>query len=148
MKIRCLHGYFLFKETASGDVARFQNIFSGLSIVPAIDDYFTFEKLFEAPTHVIAGDTYLGAPATETYEGKPWDIMRANGLVYNIGTGLVEPITAVKTRLELKTSINYYVSPGLIQPGSVRDDGLRVTDYAAFFLFDTHRFRYSEVSFG
>ena len=43
--------------------------------------------------------------------------------------------------------INYFLSPGLIKPGSVTDDGSRVTDYAAWFLFDSMKFKYSEITY-
>lgn len=147
MKIRCLHGYFIFEEREPGDLSRFMQIYSDLSIVPVDDNYFTFESLAEAPSHVIAGDTFLRAPATVTYEGKPWEIMRANGLVYNFQTDQVVSIASVTKRLELSTATHYFYSPGLIIPGTVREDGERVKDYAAWYHFDSQKFKYSEISY-
>ena len=147
MRIRCLHGFFIFDEDAAGEISRFMQIFSDLpSIVPDPLYGFTFETLANAPTHVIAGNNYLGAPATVTYEGKPWEIMRANSLIYNYQTDTVGLIATVTKRLELVTAAHFFLSPGLIMPGTVTDDGERVTDYSARYLFDSGKFKYSEVT--
>lgn len=147
MRIRCRHGFFSFDELAAGQLSRFIEIFSDLpTIVPDPLYGFTFETLANAPTHVIAGNTFLGAPATVTIEGTPWEIMRANGLIYNYQTDTVGPIAAVTKRLELVTAAHYFLSPGLIIPGTVTDDGERVTDYAAWYQFDSGKFKYSEVT--
>jgi hypothetical protein len=75
--------------------------------------------------------------------------MRANGLVYDFNLGEVVPILSVMQRVDIVTGKNYFLSSGLILPGSVTDDGSRVTDYAAWLSLDemkTRTFRYSEVT--
>jgi hypothetical protein len=146
MLIKCLHGYFIFKESMAGDLSRFMAIFSDLSIVP-VEDYFTFEFLAEAPSHVIAGSTYLGAPCLVSVEGKPWDIMRANSLIYDFANDVVIPIAAVLSRLEIAESSNYFVSPGLIMPGSINNQGQRVKEYSAWMNFESQSFKYTEVGY-
>ncbi len=146
MLIRCLHGYFIFKERFAGDVSRFMAIFQDLSIV-AVDDYFTFEFLANSPTHVIAGDDFLGAPCLVTAEGRPWEIMRANNIVYDFQLEAVVPILTVTKRLELAQGSNYAISPGLIMPGSLSRTATRVRDYTAYHNTETQDFRYSEVSY-
>jgi hypothetical protein len=148
MKINCRHGFFLFEERSPGDISRFQNIFDGLPLIVRSGGLFTFEFLSSAPTHAVGGGTYLGAPAAVSFEGEPSEVMRANDLVYNFVTDTVVPIATITAKLDLAEATNYFLSPGLILPGTVRDDGLRVTDYAAWYLFDSGKFKYSEVTCG
>jgi hypothetical protein len=144
--IRCLHGYFQFREINAGDVSRFMSLYSDLPPIVAVEDYYTFETLADAPTHVIKGNTYLGVVTTKTFAGTPWEIMRENSLVYDFVNDQVVNINSVTKKLVIATSAYWFIVPGLILPGSVTDDGLRVRDYAARYLFDSQRFRYSEVS--
>ncbi len=146
VQINCLHGYFIFKETAAGQISRFISLFDGLEIEP-VDDHFTFSDIAEAPKYSIVGKAYLDAVATETFEGNQWDVMRENGLIYNFQTGLVVQIETVMQRFEVDRAANFFVSNGLILPGSIRDDGFRVTDYSAFYNFSSQKFNYTEVTF-
>lgn len=145
MKIDCLHGYFKFYESRSGDVSRFMSLFSGLSIFK-FEDHFTFEALLDAPEYSIVGNQYLGATATKTFAGKPWEIFKANGLVYDFNKGSVQPILSTTQVVKIYESGNTFISQGLILPGSFTDEGSRVTDYSAWFSFDTLKFKYSELT--
>jgi hypothetical protein len=98
-----------------------------------------------APDYSIIGGLYLGAPASVTIEGHPWEIMRANDLVYDFITGTVVKTQTIKTKAALYNTSNYSISDGLVSPGSIMKDGSRVMDYAAWYSFDTGRFKYSEV---
>jgi hypothetical protein len=121
------------------------SIFSGLKVYSA-GDHFTFEDLLGAPEYSIAGKTYLGAAATKTYSGSPGEIFRANKLVYDFNKGLVQPISSVTQTVKIYESGNTFISQGLILPGSFTDDGGRVTDYSAWYLFDSGKFKYSELT--
>jgi len=143
MKIRCLHGYFIFEETEPGEVSEFMSLFE-IDLV-AKDDYFTFETLAEAKDYSLAGAPYLGLPATKTYEGKPWEIMRENGLVYRFDTDLVVPIETVVDVVDLKQASFYYLVSGLIIPGSF-SNAVRIKNYTGFYLFDEGKFKYTEIS--
>lgn len=145
MKIRCLHGYFILEELDPGDASEFVSHF-GLKLA-ALPNGYTFEALADAPDFAIAGGLYLGAPVTKTFEGTPGEIMRENGLVYSINTGLVVPIASITTPARPQAAGNYFVANGIIQPGSVTEDGGRVKDYAAFYQRDTGWFKYSEISY-
>lgn len=145
MRIKCIHGYFKFEESEPGDVSAFASRF-GLDLVRK-DDYFTFEDLEDAPDYAIAGGLYLLAPVISTYEGNPWEIMRENLLVYNFALGLVVPILSVITLAQVRTAGNYFISSGMLMPGSLTDEGKRVTDYAAHFSFRDFQFRYSEITY-
>lgn len=146
MKVKCLHGYFKFEEQYSGEASEFVSLF-GLDLEP-VDNYYTFSALAEAPDFALAGLEYLGAATTKTFAGRPWDVMRENNLVYNFNTGLVVPITSITQVVKLSLAGTYWVSPGLILPGSLTDEGTRVTDYAAWFSRSRGAglWRYSEVT--
>lgn len=145
MKIRCAHGFFIFEETRTGEVSEFVSRY-GLELASR-DNYYTFAQLVDAPDFSIEGLAYLDAIATKSFAGNPWDVMRENSLVFNFNTGLVVPIAQITQTAKIAQAGNYYVSNGLILPGSLTDEGDRVTDYAAWFSFDTLKFRYSEVGF-
>jgi hypothetical protein len=144
MKLTCTHGYFKLEEFRQGEFSEFMS-YSGLAIVRS-GDHFTFDGLVGAPKYSIAGGEFLGCPTTETFEGEPWEVMRANGLVYDFTNGAVVPIETVLNSVRLESAGNFYQAGGMIMPGSVTDDGTRVTDYAASFSLGQFTFRYSEVT--
>ncbi len=144
MRVKCFHGYFIFSETKVGQISDFIARY-GLDIV-AKDDYYTFSDLEDAPDYSLTGATFLSTVAVETFEGKPWEVFEANGMVYNFSTGLIVPIDSVIETVQILTSKNHFIANGLILPGSLTAEGLRVRDYSAWFSRDTLRFTYSEVN--
>jgi len=145
MKIKCLHGYFIFEETRAGQVSEFMSHYQGLSLTP-VDNYFTFTAIANAPEYSLTGADFLGATATKSYEGKPWEIFKQNGFVYNFNTDSVVSKLTITQRAVLDGTANYFISNGLIMPGAVMDDGSRVIDYSAWHLSDK-KYKYSEVTF-
>lgn len=145
MRIKCLHGYYMFEESKAGQIADFLNLF-GFQLISK-DGYYTFSSLDSAPEFSIKGSTYLGAPCTKSFEGKPWEVMKQNGLVYDFVNDAVVALETIAYKIQLLETNSYFLSNGMIVAGSVRDDGSRVRDYAAHYLFDTAKFKYSEVSF-
>lgn len=121
------------------------SLFSGLQIY-SNGDHFTFEKLLGAPEYSIAGKTYIGATAIKTFSGKPEEIFRENKLIYDFQKDAVAPIASTTQTVKIYESGNIFLSPGLILPGSFTDGGGRVTDYSAWFLFDSQKFKYSELT--
>ncbi len=146
MRIECIHGYFKLYERDPGDFSRFMSTFD--VEISRSDDHFTFDGLLDAPDYSLPGGTFLDAPTTEVFEGNPWDVMRANELVYDFITGLVVPIATVTKRAALTSSGKFFMANGMLMPGSIRDDGSRVTDYSAHFSFYMLTFQYSEVTSG
>lgn len=146
VKFNCVHGFFIIEESSPGDVARFMTLFSGIEIVSA-GKYFTFSPLLEAFNYSIKGNPYCGVTATATFAGEPWEVMRANGFIYNFNTGKVVPIASVVDRLQINQGSKYYWTEGLPLPGSLNDTGLQLTDYAAWFQFDGNKFKISEATF-
>lgn len=145
MKIKCLHGFFIFEETRIGQASEFMG-YTGLSLVPWRDRY-TFEFLEETPNYSIQGKSYLGFTALKTFAGEPWEVFAANGLVYDFSNDLVRPIETITTITQVRLAGDRFTSPGFILPGSITDDGKRVKDYAAFFSRETLRFQYTEVTY-
>lgn len=145
MKIRCIHGYFIFEETRISQISDFMARYE-LDLVLR-GTYYTFADIEEAPTYSIKGKDLLGNVATVNFEGQPWEVFEENGLVYNFETGLVVPISGVVATTTIEQAGNVFLSPGLILPGSTTVGGQRVKDYSAWFSRDTLRFRYSEVGY-
>jgi len=127
-----------------GEISDFISL-SGLSLVSK-DDYYTFNSLAAAPEYSIAGQPYLGATATQTFAGKPWEIFRANGLVYDYFTDAVVPIASILERIDLSKADKFYLSNGLILPGSLYGSD-RVKNYTGWFKGSRLNFYYSEVDF-
>lgn len=145
MKINCNHGFFILDEDKFGDASRFQSRF-GLEL-SRWRDKFTFTELAEAPEHCIGGQPYLTATPENSFAGEPWEIFEANGLIYNFLTKTVVLKSSITQLCEVSQAGFYYISSGLILPGSLTKGGDRINSYAAHFSFDTLRFRYSEVTY-
>lgn len=145
MKIKCLHGFFIFEETKAGQVSHFMS-YTGLALAPW-RDRFTFEFTEMAQDYSIKGKPFLGFTALKTFAGEPWEVFEANGVIYDFNEGILKPISAITTITKVSLIGDRYGSPGLILPGSVTEDGERVKDYAAFFSRDTLRFQYTEVGY-
>lgn len=144
MLIKCVHGFFKFYETESGQISKFNSLY-GLEVVRTTDGFYTFSALQAAPDHSIKASTYLGAVATATFGGDPWDVMRANGLVYDWTTGTLKPLTQILVRAAFSDAGSYFVSSGLILPGSLASGGKRITDYTARLIWSSSKFRYTEI---
>lgn len=145
MRVKCLHGFFIFEETKVGQVSDFMSL-TGLSLVPWRNAY-TFEDLQDAPDISLAGAQVLDAVATANFAGEPWEIFEVNELVYDFTRRLVVPIATITQSVVIQLAGNRYLSNGLILPGSLTDDGDRVKDYSAWFSRDTLRWLYSEVEY-
>lgn len=145
MKIKCLHGYFIFEETAVGQISDFCSL-TGLELSPK-NNYYTFTDLLDAPNYSIEGAALMDTVSRETFEGEPWDVFEANSVVYNFQTGLVELIETITNIVKIELAGNRYITPGLILPGSRTSDGEQVKNYSAYFSRQTLRWLYSEVEY-
>lgn len=145
MKVECNHGYFKFTETQAGQITHFMSLFD-LDISRS-GDHFTFTDLVDAPHYSLAGGLFLDCPTLSTFEGTPAEVMRDNNLVYDFTLGLVVPIVSIIAHAKLSRSGFYFVSTGMLMPGSIKEDGSRVKDYSAQFLFDRVNFKYSEINY-
>lgn len=132
-------------ELEPGTISRFQSRF-GLDVVP-YEDKFTFSQLENPPDYAIKGQTYLGATVLHTHSGKPWEIFDANSLVFDFTDGVVKQKSLITSLFEISQVGNYFVSNGLILPGSMTKSGKKINSYACHFYFDSMRFKYSEVTY-
>lgn len=140
-----MHGFFIFSETTVGQISDFMSL-TQIELVP-FGKAFTFKALEAAPSFSLAGGDLLGTPATKTFEGEPWEVFEANGVVYDFTKGLMVPITSVVNTVKIELAGNRYLSAGLILPGSLTDEGDRVRDYSAWYLPSRGRWLYSEVGY-
>jgi hypothetical protein len=145
MKVRCLHGYFIFEETEPAQLSEFASLF-GLDFALK-DGYYTFSDLLDAPEYSIVGGLFLGAPTTKTFEGRPWEVMRENELVYDFNLGKVKPIATETNVIQIDTAANYFLSNGMILAGSITQNGDKVRDYDGFYQRRTGKFKYSQVGY-
>jgi hypothetical protein len=145
MIIRCIHGYFICYEQRTTEIAKFNTLF-GSDLVPC-QDYYTFQLLYEAKSYSLAGLPYLGTNATVNYEGSPWDVMAANGLIYNFESGHLVPILSITTKVDPKQARGYQFTTGLILPGSVDSQLNRISGYQAQFDFEFSRFDYTSIDY-
>lgn len=145
MLINCRHGFFYIYEEKAGQVSAFSSLF-GLPILPK-NDFYTFQPLLGVQKYSLIGKNILNLPAVKTFEGTEGEVFEANSFVYDFTTGLLKNINSVTTIVRIKQAGTYFVSNGLILPGSVTADGGRVKDYSARYSRDTQRFYYSEVTY-
>ncbi len=134
----------MFEEVEAGQISSFMSLM-GVTLSP-VDNYFTFPFLLDAKDYSILGNQYLGATAIKTYEGKPWEVMRENSLVYDFNAGEAVPISSITKNIQLSQGDGYFITNGLILPGSITDDGSRVTEYSAWFSFKLANFKYTDVT--
>lgn len=143
MKLDCIHGYFIFNETKSGQISQYMSQ-TGLSLIGK-NGYYTFENLQDAPEYSLVGKTLIDIPAIATFEGKPWEVFEENGFVYDFALGLVRPILSIVQKTVVKQAGGVFWSPGLVLPGSITDDGKRVKGYSAWYSRDRLTWKYTAV---
>lgn len=131
MRVLCRHGHLAFYETYAGEIAYFMDYY-GVEL-ERDGEFFTFPLLRGAPDYSLAGKPYRGILAVKTFAGKPWDILRENGFVYNISTKTLVPKATVLTTFNPVDAGGYYTHEGpLIQPGSWVD-GKQILSYDAAY---------------
>ena len=140
-----MHGFFIFEDFKTSQISDYMAL-TGFSIVKK-NDYYTFEKLQNAPDYSIIGKPILGAVATKTFEGYPWDVFEKNGLVYDFSTNLVKPILTVVSKTNINVGNGYFVAKGLILPGAINQNGQRVKSFSAFYSRDRQTWLYTEVDY-
>lgn len=144
MRILCRHGHFALYQSYAGELARFMEFWDiGGDLVPE-REFYTFALFKDAPQYSIAGRPYLGLPAVKTFAGEPWEILKANGFVYNIALKSLVPKEAITYPIELKQTGYYYLDDRpFIQPGSLVE-GRRILSYDA--AYDDDEFISAKVS--
>lgn len=145
MKIKCLHGYYIFTEENVGEISDFMAL-TNLKIVPR-EEYFTFDKIKSAPQYSLIGKPISGLNAIKSSQGNPWYVFEKNGFVYDFIIDQMRPIQSLENIVDINKAGNRFYANGLILAGSVNQFGLRVKNYSGFYSRSTGTFLYSEVTY-
>ena len=143
MRIECLHGFFKFKPERVSDASKLNGLLNA-NLVKR-DDYFTFARLQDAPNYTLKGKLYLDTLSEVTFEGNPWDVMRANKIVFDFASNLSVLTSAVTASVTLNKGRFNFIQDGLIVPGSLTPDG-RIISYSCNLREDL-RFFYDWVEY-
>jgi hypothetical protein len=127
MRVLCRHGHYALYPRRASDAARYCQFFD--TELERVEDFYTFPELVAAEHFSIAGREYLGLQATVTFEGRPWDVMRENGFVFDVSNRKLVLLGSVSLRVELPLSNHFYIAPPLVQPGSRDRSGRRILSY-------------------
>lgn len=146
MKIRCDHGFFRFYEEYSGEASDF--MFKYEVELEVKDNYFTFKQIAGAMDYSLFNKPYLSSIANKTFQGKPWEVFKANKFTFDFLLGLVIPIDSVTYEARLDNAGNVYKSLALIVPGTIDQSGNRIISYLCFFNSNRSTYTYSGVEFG
>lgn len=147
MKISCVDGYFIVKQDEPDEIARFNTLFQ--QDLLSHEDYFTFELLKSSPNYSVVGKPYLGVPATKTYSGLPWQVMKENGFTYDFILKKVVPISTVTYLVNKTKALGYEFSNGLFVAGSrTRNGQFLITGYNCTFDLSDFTYRYTEIFYG
>lgn len=146
MRVICRHGHFAFYPRKASDIGAFANRYS--LEIERVEDFFTFSFLAQAGEYSIEGKNYLNLPAVATYAGKPWEIMKANGFVYDLSTNLLVPKISVTTLIDpARTGLYFTAQTPIIQSGSRNIAGNQILSYDAEFDMTAFILRVREYSY-
>lgn len=145
MRVLCRHGHFAFYPRTPSDINRFTQSFA--TELEREEDYYTFSGLVGAPKYSLVGAPYLGLPAFQTYEGMPWDVMKANEFVYSIQLGILVPKISILGSADLVQKGFFFVANvPLLQPG-VRTPQGQILSYSGEFYTDKFYLRILEFDY-
>lgn len=146
MRVLCRHGHFAFYPRNPSDIYRYADSFD-VELVRE-SDYFTFSDLAGAKRYSLVGSPYLNLPALETFEGEPWDVMRENGFVFNVQTGLLVPKASIVGIADITQKGYFYVcNTPLLQPGARTILGRQILSYSGEFNEDKFYLRIVEFGY-
>ncbi len=147
MRVVCRHGHFAFYPRRAGDINSFAQAFD--VELEREEDYFTFSGLAGAPKYSLAAKPYLNLlPATTTYEGAPWDVMRENNFVYNIALGILVPKLSIIGIADITQHGFFYVcNVPLLQPGVRTLLGRQIMSYSGEFYEERFYLRIAEFAY-
>lgn len=134
MRIVVRHGHFAFYSGFEGDIFRFCDYFS--TNLVRENDYYTFPNLQGLPRYSIKGKKYGNFTASKNFEGPaPWDVMKANGIVYDVAGAALVPKANFAVRADPKLVEGFYLSAtSILQPGALTKAGRRIVSYDGFLI--------------
>jgi hypothetical protein len=146
MRVVCRHGHYAFYPRKTSDIRQFANAFD--IELEREEDYFTFKALKGAKEYSLATLPYLELPAIETFQGKPWDVMEANGFVYSIDLDKLVPKTSIVGVVEITQKNFFYVcNVPLLQAGARSMTGERIVSFSGEFMEDLFYLRLLEFDY-
>lgn len=146
MRVICRHGHFAFYPRKASDVSRFSNFYDVTLVRER--DYFTFDGLEGADSYSLALKPWLNLPAIKTYEGMPWEVMKANDFVYSLTLGIVVPKLSIVGLVELiQVGFHYIVQGSLLQPGMRTILGRQILSYSGEIVDEGASLRISEYDY-
>lgn len=146
MRVLCRSGHYSFYPRNERDISRFCSFYK--VELEKENDYYTFKFLKGIKDYSIRGGLYSNAPAIKTVEGKPWEVMDANGLVYSIFLKRIVNKATITIVSNLKLANFYYISDsGLLQSGALTSQGKKIKSFDAEYYFDIHKLRIREVEY-
>lgn len=145
MKVICQSGFLKFYPKNSSEVSDFNTYFSKSLIRNG--DHWTFPALAALPDYSIKGRPFADLVAIETIEGEPWQVMQANGLVYDLTLDAIVPKQTIISEVQLPQTGSYYTADvPLVQPGAFVAFGVQVMSYHAELFLGINELRV--LSFG
>ncbi len=145
MRVLCRHGHIALYPRRASDVNTFAASF-GVEIERE-EDYYTFSGLIDAPEYSLKGSPYLDLPATITFQGKPWDVMKENNFLYNIALKKLVPKASIVAITEITQKGLFYVcNTSILQPGVRTRSGDQILSYSGEFYEDKFYLRITEFS--
>jgi hypothetical protein len=146
MRVICRHGHFAFYPRRASDIYTFATSFN--VELEREQDYFTFSGLVGAEEYSLLGKTYLDLPAIKTYQGRPWEVMKANDFIYNMSLETIVPKSSIVGVTELTQKGLFYVcNVPLLQPGVRTVLGRQILSYSGEFSEDKFYLRILEFSY-
>jgi hypothetical protein len=140
MRVLCRHGHYAFYPRSVSDVGRFVQ-FYGQELVRA-GEFYTFPLLKDLPDYSLKGLIFGNTPATKTYAGKPWEVMRENGLVYSLAVKMLVPKSSVTFIVDPPRTGFYFTSETpMIQAGSRNAAGVPILSFDAEYQSDINKLR-------
>lgn len=104
MKIFCDHGFYSFIPEDMDDQAYFEAA-TGYKLA-RFNNRLTFAPLAALADISIKGQPYGGVAANVNYCGEPWDIMRANGFVFDLAAQKLTDLAGITKKAELYPQVN------------------------------------------
>jgi hypothetical protein len=146
MRLICRHGHYAFFPRTASDISRFSN-FYGQELVRE-GEFYTFPFLKGIQDFSIAALPIKNLPALKTFEGKPWEVMKENGLVYSLSLKVLVPKASITFLVNPPQTGFYFTSQTpLIQAGSRNALGLQLLSFDAEYQFDINKLRVREFSY-
>lgn len=146
MRILCRHGHFSFYPRDEVDISRFSDYFDEELV--RVGDYYTFSFLEDVPDYSLIGKPFLGLPATATFEGLPWHVMKENGYLYSLALKTIVPKASIVSVIKLELVEDFWtIDNPIIQPGSRNTLGQQIMSYDARYIREASQLRVSEVQF-